>query len=463
MLYKSTRGSSNEVPFSEVLLGGLAPDGGLFMPEYFPSMTLEQINAMEGLKYHELASQILFPFVEGEISELEFSNLVEETYKVFETSDVVNLVELEKNQLVLELFHGPTLAFKDLAMQLLGALLDYFSKKQGKRIAVLGATSGDTGAAAISACSRYSNVEVFILYPHGRVTEVQRRQMTTSEAKNVHALAIETDFDGCQAMVKDMFLDSTMTKEDTRLIAANSINWTRCMTQSVYFFWSFLKLKDTAPNLSFSIPSGNFGHAYAGWTAKQIGLPIDRLLVATNNNDVLHKLFSNNLYKKSRVNQTLAPSMDISVASNFERLLYNLYNDNPDLLLEAMNTFKNKSIQIPHDRWPEIQKIFPSLASNDEQIISQIKETFSNHNYLLDPHTATGVRAANQLALKGETVVTMATAHPAKFIDAMKNALPEHQVDEPSQLKPTKERQEIFTVLPNNLNAVKDYVRTNLK
>ncbi len=364
---------------------------------------------------------------------------------------------------MLELFHGPTLAFKDVAMQLLGALMDYFSKKQGKRIAVLGATSGDTGAAAISACSRYSNIDVFVLYPHGRVTEVQRRQMTTSQAKNVHALAVETDFDGCQAMVKDMFLDSSMTKEGTRLIAANSINWTRCMTQSVYFFWSYLRLKDTASSLSFSIPSGNFGHAYAGWTAKQIGLPIDRLLVATNSNDVLHKLFSNNLYEKNNVNKTLAPSMDISVASNFERLLYNLYNDNPDLLLEAMNTFKEKSIQMPNDRWPEIQKIFPSLASNDEQIVNQIKETFSNHNYLLDPHTVTGIRAANKLALKEETIVTMATAHPAKFIDAMKSALPEHQVNEPSQLKPTKEREEIFSVLPNNLNAVKDYVRTNLK
>ena len=463
MLYKSTRGSSNEVPFSEVLLGGLAPDGGLYMPEHFPSMTLEQINEMEGLEYHELASKILFPFVEGEISRSDFSEIVEKTYGVFDIEDVVKLVELEKNQWVLELFHGPTLAFKDVAMQLLGALLDYFSKKQGKRIAVLGATSGDTGAAAISACSRYSNVDVFILYPHGRVTDVQRRQMTTSQAKNVHALAVETDFDGCQAMVKDMFLDSSMTKEGTRLVAANSINWTRCMTQSVYFFWSYLRLKDTSASLSFSIPSGNFGHAYAGWTAKQIGLPIDRLLVATNSNDVLHKLFSNNLYEKNNVNQTLAPSMDISVASNFERLLYNLYNDNPDLLLEAMNTFKEKSIQMPNDRWPEIQKIFPSLASNDEQIVNQIKETFSNHNYLLDPHTATGIRAANKLALKEETIVTMATAHPAKFIDAMKNALPEHQFSEPSQLKPTKKREEVFSVLPNNLNAVKDYVRTNLK
>ena len=463
MLYKSTRGSSNEVPFSEVLLGGLAPDGGLYMPDYFPSMTLEEINDMDGLQYHELSSKILFPFVEGEISQLDFSNLVEETYRVFDIGNVVNLVELEKEKWVLELFHGPTLAFKDIAMQLLGALLDYFSKKQGKRIAVLGATSGDTGAAAISACSRYSNVDVFILYPHGRITEVQRRQMTTSQAKNVHALAVETDFDGCQAMVKDMFLDASMVQESTRLIAANSINWTRCMTQSVYFFWSYLKLKDITSSLSFSIPSGNFGHAYAGWTAKQIGLPIDRLLIATNSNDVLYKLFSNNLYEKGNVNQTLAPSMDISVASNFERLLYNLYNDNSDLLLDAMNTFKNKSIQIPHERWPEIKEIFPSLSSNDEQIIHQIKETFSNHNYLLDPHTATGIRAAKNLALKDETIVTMATAHPAKFVDAMKSALEEYPIDEPPQLKLTNEREEVFTVLPNNLNVVKDYVRTNLK
>jgi threonine synthase len=463
MLYKSTRGSSQEIPFSEVLLGGLAPDGGLYMPDHFPFMTLEEINRMETLEFHELASKILFPFVTGEITETEFSNLVQDTYSNFNNKNVVNLVEIEREKWILELFHGPTLAFKDVAMQLLGALLDYFSQKQGRRIAVLGATSGDTGAAAISACSGYSNVDVFILYPHGRVTEVQRRQMTTSEAKNVHALAVETDFDGCQAMVKDIFMDDSVSKKDTRLVAANSINWTRCMTQSVYFFWSYLRLKDITPRLSFSIPSGNFGHAYAGWIAREMGLPIERLLVATNSNDVLHNLFTNNLYERNNVSKTLAPSMDISISSNFERLLYNLYEDNSDLLSEAMKTFANKSIQIPTERWAEVKEIFPSLSSTDEQIIHQIKRTYSNFNYLVDPHTATGLRATESLALKGETIVTMATAHPAKFVEAIKIALPKHQMEEPAQLKSTKEREETFTVLPNDLNVVKDYIRTNLK
>ena len=254
----------------------------------------------------------------------DLKNIIHKSYSCFDDDEITPLSKIDNNTFLLELYHGPTYAFKDVAMQFISQLMDFYLTQNNQTINILGATSGDTGAAAISACSRYSNVDVFILYPHGRVTEVQRRQMTTSQAKNVHALAVETDFDGCQAMVKDMFLDGSMNKEGTRLIAANSINWTRCMAQSAYFFWSYLKLKDTASSLSFSIPSGNFGHAYAGWTAKQIGLPIDRLLVATNSNDVLHKLFSNNLYEKNSVNQTLAPSMDISVASNFERLLYDL-------------------------------------------------------------------------------------------------------------------------------------------
>ncbi len=318
MLYKSTRGESAEVPFSEVLLGGLAPDGGLYMPTKFPKFSIEEIESYSNLRFYELASKILFPFVEGEIRRDVFQSLVKDTYEEFEVDDVVKLVELEKNNWVLELFHGPTLAFKDVAMQLLGALLNHFAKEQGKKIAVLGATSGDTGAAAISACARHSNVEVFILYPHEKVTNVQRRQMTTTQSSNVYPLAIESDFDGCQSIVKSIFLDQDFQINATRFIAANSINWARCMTQSVYFFWSYLRLRESNDDLVFSIPSGNFGHAYAGWTAKEMGLPIKKLLIATNSNDVLHRLFTENHYEKSEVDQTLAPSMDISVASNFE-------------------------------------------------------------------------------------------------------------------------------------------------
>ena len=244
MLYKSTRGQSPEVSFSEVLLGGLAPDGGLYMPTSIPKFSIEEINDFKDLQFHELATEILFPFVEGDIDKEIFSDLVREAYNVFEVNDVVEIVELEKNRQILELFHGPTLAFKDVAMQLLGSLLDYFAKEQGEKIAVLGATSGDTGAAAISACSRHANVQVFILYPHNKVTDIQRRQMTTSGSGNVYPLAIESDFDGCQSLVKKIFLDKDFHIDSTRFIAANSINWARCMTQSVYFFWAYLKLRN---------------------------------------------------------------------------------------------------------------------------------------------------------------------------------------------------------------------------
>ena len=235
-------------------------------------------------------------------------------------------------------------------MQLLGSLLNHFAKERGEKIVVLGATSGDTGAAAISACSRHQNVEVYILYPHGKVTEFQRKQMTTTQSDNVFPLAIESDFDGCQDIVKQMFLDNDLRNQKVKFIAANSINWARCMTQSVYFFWTYLKLAQSGEELSFSIPSGNFGHAYAGWTAKEMGLPIKSLLIATNKNDVLHKAFSNNNYEKSKVTQTLAPSMDISVASNFERLLYNLFDNDSSRLAEKMRSFPKNSILIPENK-----------------------------------------------------------------------------------------------------------------
>jgi threonine synthase len=462
MLYKSTRGQSPEVSFSEVLLGGLAPDGGLYMPTSIPKFSIQEINDFKDLQFHELATEILFPFVEGDINKEIFSDLVQETYKVFEVNDVVELVELEKNRQVLELFHGPTLAFKDVAMQLLGSLLDHFAKEQGKKIAVLGATSGDTGAAAISACSRHANVEVFILYPHNKVTDIQRRQMTTSGSSNVYPLAIESDFDGCQSVVKRIFLDKDFHIDSTRFIAANSINWARCMTQSVYFFWAYLKLREKNKDLIFSIPSGNFGHAYAGWIAKQMGLPIKKLLIATNSNDVLHKLFSENNYEKSSVDQTLAPSMDISVASNFERLLYNLHDNNPDVLSSIMAQFPEKPISIPEERWDSVVKFFSSDRCSDQEIKEQIKKTYEESSYLLDPHTATGVRASNNLESKDELVVTMATAHPAKFGEAIEGAIPGHDLNIPKRLNIVFDKEESYEVLSEDYEEVKQFILSNV-
>jgi threonine synthase len=457
MLYNSTRGESPIVPFSEVLLGGLAPDGGLYMPQTFPKFSIEEIESWSNLPFHQLASKILYTYVESEIDESIFLKLLEEAYSSFDEEDVVKLKEIEENHWVLELFHGPTLAFKDVAMQLLGALLNHFAKEKGEKIVVLGATSGDTGAAAISACARHENVEVYILYPHKKVTEFQRKQMTTTQSKNVYPLAIETDFDGCQNIVKKMFLDEDFKHTKVRFIAANSINWARCMTQSVYFFWSYLRLKGKG-DLTFSIPSGNFGHAYAGWTAKEMGLPIKRLIIATNENDVLHQTFSNNLYAKTNVVQTLAPSMDISVASNFERLLYNLYDNDSSLLAKNMRAFPEKSIDIPDSKIGVVSNFFKSYCSNDQEIIKQIINTHQKIGYLIDPHTATGVRASNEISPSNEPVITMGTAHPAKFSEAIEQAIPDYHSSLPKKVEKTFQQEEQFNILEENYEEIKSFV-----
>ena len=457
MLYNSTRGESPIVPFSEVLLGGLAPDGGLYMPQTFPKFSIEEIESWSNLPFHQLASKILYTYVESEIDESIFLKLLEEAYSSFDEEDVVKLKEIEENHWVLELFHGPTLAFKDVAMQLLGVLLNHFAKEKGEKIVVLGATSGDTGAAAISACARHENVEVYILYPHEKVTEFQRKQMTTTQSQNVFPLAIETDFDGCQNIVKKMFLDEDFKNTKVRFIAANSINWARCMTQSVYFFWSYLRLKGKG-DLTFSIPSGNFGHAYAGWTAKEMGLPIKRLIIATNENDVLHQTFSNNLYAKTNVVQTLAPSMDISVASNFERLLYNLYDNDSSLLAKNMRAFPEKSIDIPDSKIGVVSNFFKSYCSNDQEIIKQIINTHQKIGYLIDPHTATGVRASNEISSSNEPVITMGTAHPAKFSEAIEQAIPDYHSSLPKKVEKIFQQEEQFNILEENYEEIKSFV-----
>ena len=460
MLYKSTRGESPLVSFSEVLLGGLAPDGGLYMPENFPKFSLQEIENWSELPFYQLAHKVLYPFVQEEISETVFTDLLKEAYETFDEKDVVNLHKLEENRWVLELFHGPTLAFKDVAMQLLGVLLNHFAKERGEKIVVLGATSGDTGAAAISACSRHQNVEVYILYPHEKVTEFQRKQMTTTQSKNVFPLAIESDFDGCQNIVKRMFLDKELHNDNVRFIAANSINWARCMTQSVYFFWTYLKLPELKRDITFSIPSGNFGHAYAGWTAKKMGLPIDKLLIATNTNDVLHQTFSTNNYAKTNVVQTLAPSMDISVASNFERLLYNLYDDDSSLLAKNMRSFPERSIDIPEDKQELISNFFKSFKSNDQEILAQINETHSKTGYILDPHTATGVRASDIISIDNP-VITMGTAHPAKFTDAIEKAIPDYNSSIPAKVEMAFMQDERFSILADNYDEIKKFILTN--
>jgi len=336
MRYISTRGNAPALNFEDVLLAGLASDGGLYVPENLPRFTQEEIASWAGLPYHELAFRVMRPFVEGSISDTDFKQILEETYGAFAHSAIAPLRQLNANEWVMELFHGPTLAFKDFALQLLGRLLDHILLKRDERVVIIGATSGDTGSAAIEGCRRCENVDIFILHPHQRVSEVQRRQMTTILGENIHNIAIEGNFDDCQEMVKASFADQSFLK-GTRLVAVNSINWARIMAQIVYYFHAALQLGAPARSVAFSVPTGNFGDIFAGYLARNMGLPVSQLVVATNRNDILHRFMSGNQYFKETLHASLSPSMDIMVSSNFERLLFDLHGRNGVALAELMH------------------------------------------------------------------------------------------------------------------------------
>lgn len=459
MRYISTRGQAPALNFEDVLLAGLASDGGLYVPENLPRFTVEEIASWAGLPYHELAFRVMRPFVAGSIPDADFKRILEETYGVFAHSAVAPLRQLSGNEWVLELFHGPTLAFKDFALQLLGRLLDYVLSKRCERVVIMGATSGDTGSAAIEGCRRCENVDIFILHPHNRVSEVQRRQMTTILGDNIHNIAIEGNFDDCQEMVKASFADQGFLK-GTRLVAVNSINWARIMAQIVYYFHAALQLGAPHRSVAFSVPTGNFGDIFAGYLARNMGLPVNQLIVATNRNDILHRFMSGNQYDKDTLHPTLSPSMDIMVSSNFERLLFDLHGRNGQLVAQLLDGFKTTGkLSVEDDRWTEARKLFDSLAVDDEQTCRTIAEVHEECGELLDPHTAIGVRAAREcrrsLAIP---MVILGTAHPVKFPDAVEKAgiglapaLPPHLAD-------LFQRPERCTVLANQLKAVQEFV-----
>lgn len=461
MRYISTRGDSPALSFEDVLLTGLAPDGGLYVPETLPHFTIEEISSWKGLAYSELAYKVMYPFVEGEIPAEEFKKMVNETYAVFGHKAVAPLVHLDSNEWVMELFRGPTLAFKDFALQLLGRLLDYVLKKRNERVVILGATSGDTGSAAIEGCKHCDNVDIFILHPHKRVSDVQRKQMTTVLSDNVFNIAVEGNFDDCQHMVKDSFNDQSFLN-GTRLVAVNSINWARIMAQIVYYFSASLALGGPSKSLSFSVPTGNFGDIFAGYLARNMGLPINQLVVATNKNDILHRFISQNHYHQEPLEHTLSPSMDIMVSSNFERLMFDLYGRNGHALAEQMRSWKTKSGSIDEYRWKKARELFDSWSINDDETCQIIKQVFDETEYLLDPHTAIGVGAARKCRRDDSLpMVTLATAHPVKFPEAVEKsgvgvtpALPLHMSD-------LFDRPEKYEVLPNSIDKVHDFIKTH--
>ena len=457
MRYISTRGQAPALSFEEVVLTGMASDGGLYVPETLPEFSREELAEMAGLSYAEIAFRVMKPFVNGEIDDATFRSIVTEAYATFNHDAVVPLKQLDANHFLLEQFHGPTLAFKDVALQLLGRLLDHFLKKRGERAVIMGATSGDTGSAAIEGCRHCDNLDIFILHPHNRVSEVQRRQMTSVLANNVFNIAIEGNFDDAQAMVKASFADQTFLN-GTRLVAVNSINWARIMAQIVYYFASGVALGAPHREVSFCVPSANFGNVFAGYMAYKMGLPVKQFIIATNANDILHRTLAANDFSKKELAATLAPSMDIVVSSNFERLLFDAYDRDGLAVAALLERFQQEPTALADAPLAKLREKFASYSVDDATILEVIREAHKRTGEMLDPHTATGYRAAERVRADQSTpMITLATAHPAKFAGAVVKAgfpgvpLPPHMED-------LIEREERYTVLPAELSAVQQYV-----
>ncbi|MCS5594519.1 MAG: threonine synthase [Porticoccaceae bacterium] len=463
MKYISTRGGVTPKSFEDVILTGLAPDGGLFVPDQLPQFSQSEISSWEDLSYQELALKIMSPFVDGAIPQADLKRLIDKSYVTFRHSEIAPLVKTGKNEWILELFHGPTLAFKDFALQFLGNLLDYTLEKRQEKVVIMGATSGDTGSAAIEGCRRCDNIDIFILHPHQRVSEVQRRQMTTIQADNIHNIAMHGNFDDCQNMVKASFADQSFLPDGRQLVAVNSINWARIMAQIVYYFWASLRLGGPDKAVSFSVPTGNFGDIFAGYLASKMGLPIKQLVIATNQNDILHRCISENDHTTRPLKQSLAPSMDIMISSNFERLLFDLYDHDGKAVADLMADAKSGDMRLNESVLTKARQLFSSYRCDDKGMVELIRDTYQDHDYLLDPHTAIGLAAARACRADLKTpMVTLATAHPAKFPDAVKQAGYPSDPELPSHMADLFERNETFTVLDNDLLAVQRFISENI-
>jgi threonine synthase len=465
MQYVSTRGSAPALDFEGVTLAGLASDGGLYLPAEWPRFSAAEIRDMRGLAYPDLAARIMAPFVTPSLTEDELLALCHTVYGDFGHAAVTPLVQLDQQHWLLELFHGPTLAFKDVALQLLGRLFESFLERRGERITIVGATSGDTGSAAIQAVAGLDRVEIFMLHPKGRVSDVQRRQMTTVRAPNVHNLAIEGSFDDAQAHVKRMFNDGDVTHA-LNLGAVNSINWARLMAQVVYYFASALQLGAPDRTVAYSVPTGNFGDVFAGYVAAKMGLPIERLIVATNINDILHRALSSGDYSAGGVTPTITPSMDIQVSSNFERLLFDGAGRDGAALAEQMRGFEaSKAMQLTNAQAQSAAALFTSARANQAETARALQWAFRHAGQVIDPHTGVGLHCARAVADAGVVaadvpLVTLATAHPAKFPDAVERAIGVRP-SLPARVGDLFGRAESFTELAGDYATTRDYVLEN--
>ncbi len=457
MNYTSTRNNQKNFTFKDVFLKGLADDGGLFVPKSIKQFKKEELEKLKSLSYNDLAVEIIYPFIGDFMSKDELISIISKSYSNFRSNDVVKISDLG-NLKVLELFHGPTLAFKDIAMQLIGNFYQYHLVRNKKKINIIVATSGDTGAAAIDALKGKSNLNVFVLHPNNKISPIQRRLMTIHEEINVFNIAVEGNFDDCQNLVKAMFNDKKFSKT-INMSGVNSINWARIIAQSVYYFYAYFKVGNGQP-LSFSVPTGNFGDIYAGYLAKKLGLPIDKLIVATNKNDILHRAISGGDYTQKKVKETNTPSMDIQIASNFERLLYDVKDSNSEITKDVMAEIKNNTYEIDKYDLDKIKKNFISEMLDENETLEMIKKINNDYQIVVDPHTAVGIGVVRKLGLEKNCVV-LSTAHPCKFPKAIEDAISKTE-NLPDNLKYINDRKEKFELLSNDIEKIKKFVMKSI-
>ena len=459
MLFHSTRGKDNNKTFEDVLMQGLAQDGGLFVPNYWPEVNINELRSSEN--FIDVAKHIVPLFTDSSFDKNEVEEILDKTWHDFEKKDYINIFNINDSISILELFHGPTSAFKDFGLQLAAAFFNKTLQNQNKTAIVLGATSGDTGPAAIDACKEFDLIKSFILIPEGNMSEVQRRQMTTVDKNNVFPILASGTFDDCQDIVKRGFNERTFLKDDQYLLAINSINWVRIIGQICYYFYASLKINKLSEPLNFSVPTGNFGNVFACYAASKMGMPLSKIIVAVNSNDILDRFFRNNDYSKNDVNETISPSMDISIASNFERLLYDFYlNRDSEMCSKLYSKFPGESIQIDQNIWSKTSELFLSFSSDDISTYECMQYYSNKYNYVMDPHTAVAADAVKNLKndLHGNTVI-LSTAHPAKFPTALSKA--GLHVDMPNKLKAILNKKEIAQKLDTKDNSIFEYIEIN--
>ena len=453
MNYISTRNNQKNFTFKDVFLKGLADDGGLFVPRLIKPFKKEELDNFKKLSYNDLATEIIYPFIGDFMSKDDLISLISKSYSNFRCDDVVKISDLG-NLKVLELFHGPTLAFKDIAMQVLGNLYDELKIASAKAVNIVVATSGDTGSAAIAALNDRKNINVFVLHPHNKISNMQRKIMTTIGSNNIYNLAVKGTFDDCQKLVKEMFSENNF-REKINMSGVNSINWARIVCQIVYYFYSAFKFKNK--KIIFSVPTGNFGDIYAGYVAKKMGLPIEKLIVATNENDILERVINFGEYKPSKVKPSLSPSMDVQISSNFERLLFDVLNHDDKKVSNLMSKLLSEgSFKLNKEQIKTIKKDFFANKVTDKETLKIIKTFFEKYNFLIDPHTATAVGAAKNV--KGDfEILILGTAHPYKFLETIKMATNE-EVKMPKQMRGILDKKEKYDILENNTSDVKNYI-----